>query len=387
MYTLLINLDELWLKLGKRPYYMKAIKEHIQLTLNKHGYSGVCIVMENQRYLLQSDIHFSDELIDALLLLPGINSLARVEKIPRDYDALFLTVSRSLEEYAERSFTFAVRTHRADKQYEHTSMMVSREIGHHVLESFPGAKVDLFNPDLWVDIKITKEFMYVAKDIKKGIGGLPAGTSSHVVSLLSGGFDSPVASYLMAKRGCQLSLVFFHAYPFVGNEVKKKIERIAKRLSGFQRTMNLYIVPFGPLQKEIVRYCKPAYRTFLFRHYMIATADLLAYRLKAKALCTGDALSQVASQTMESIAILDEACRRPLLRPLIGFNKVDIIALARKIGTYELSVEDQDDACRMMAPSNPVVRPYHPYWKYFTMNYDWDDMMNQALDSAEIVSF
>ncbi len=131
---------------------------------------------------------------------------------------------------------------------------------------------------------------------------------------------------------------------------------------GFNEQKNLYIIQFGPLQKEIVRYGKPAYRTFLFRHYMIATADLLAYRLKAQALCTGDAFSSGESNHGEYL-ILDEACRRPLLRPLIGFNKVNMIALARKIGAYELLVEDQDVACRMMAPSNLVVRPYHPYWK------------------------
>ncbi len=219
-----------------------------------------------------------------------------------------------------------------------------------------------------------------------GIGGIPVATSGHVVSLISGGFDSPVASYLMSKRGCQLTLVFCHAYPFVSHAVLDKIKRLAASLGRYQQGLDLYILPFGSLQEAIAKACKEEYRTLLFRHYMIKAADQLAHRVKADALCMGDALSQVSSQTMRNIAVLDRSTVRPILRPLIGFNKVEVIALAKKIGTHDISVIPQEDACSLLAPRHPITKPYFPYWTYFTETYHFEDEINQALDDAEVIA-
>ena len=382
-YTLLLNVDELWLKQGKRPYYMRAVKKHIAYVLQRDHKNDFNCYVENQRIVVQSDLVFTEHVIIALTNIPGIHSVAKAVPLPLDDAAIIPAVLAELGSIKEMPKTFAVKTHRVNKEFSKSSPSVSRDVGAAVLEKYPELKVDLKSPDLTITIKIAFQQIFVMLSIRPAIGGIPVGTSGHVVSLLSGGFDSPVASYLMSKRGCKVTMVFFHAYPFVGDEVKEKIKQLASVLGKFQMSCELYIVPFGDMQKIIAKECKKEYRTLLFRHYMIMASDQLAHRVRADALCMGDALSQVSSQTMQNIAILDRSIVRPILRPLIGFNKSEIIALSKFIGAHDISVLPQDDACSLLAPKHPVVKPYHPYWSYFTNQFPLLDEISLALDNSE----
>jgi len=264
------------------------------------------------------------------------------------------------------------------------SMEVSRYIGALVNNEFTHLGVDVKNPELVIEIRILENNIYLSTRKILGVGGLPVGTSGHLVSLISGGFDSPAASYLMFKRGCSQTFVFFYAYPFVGDEVKDKLLEIMGVLGRYQRYTRFYIVPFGELQDMISKQCKEDYRTLLFRKAMLQCAELLAHRVKAGALLTGDALGQVSSQTIGNISILDNAVSLPIFRPLVGYNKIEIIELAKKIGTHDISVIPHDDACSMFAPKHPVIRPNVSYVERFDREFPLEDHVKKCLDEAEV---
>jgi tRNA uracil 4-sulfurtransferase len=229
-----------------------------------------------------------------------------------------------------------------------------------------------------------KNNIYVATRKLMGMGGLPVGTGGHMVSLISGGFDSPAASYLMAKRGCRQTFIFFYAYPFVGEEVKDKILKLVQILGQYQRHSRLYIIKFGEVQDVISKHCKEDYRTLLFRKAMIRSAALLAGKLKADGLVTGDSLGQVSSQTVWNISVVDNITRLPIFRPLIGFNKVEIIGMSKKIGTHDISVIPHDDACSLFAPKHPVIRPNLKYLERFDKEVDLDEYLMKCLKEAEV---
>jgi tRNA uracil 4-sulfurtransferase len=205
------------------------------------------------------------------------------------------------------------------------------------------------------------------------------------VTLLSGGFDSPVASYLMSKRGCKQTFAFFYAYPFVGEEVKEKIISIAKVLGKYQRGSKLHIIPFGDIQNLISKKCHEEYRTILFRKYMMDCSYLLADKVKADALLTGDALGQVSSQTIGNIQAIEYFAKKPIFRPLVGFNKIEIINLAREVGTHDISIIPHDDACSLFAPKSPIIRPDMEYFKKFEKDDEVDAEVEKAVANAEII--
>ena len=283
--------------------------------------------------------------------------------------------------------TFKVETKRGDKRFPKDSTTISREMGHLILKEFPFLKVDVKDPQLRVTITIGEQAIYVSTSSKKilGIGGQPWGMSGHCVTLISGGFDSPVASYLMAKRGCQQTYIFFYAYPFVGEEVLDKIFDLTKILGPYQRAIKLFVIPFGDFQNLVTQKCKPEYRTLMFRRYMIECAHLLAHELGADALVTGDSLGQVSSQTIHNMAILDGLSHHhPIFRPLIGLNKSEIIQIAREIGTYPVSARPHDDACSLFAPRHPILRPNPTYWERYNREVQLSQDLEECLKQAHV---
>jgi len=264
-------------------------------------------------------------------------------------------------------------------------MQLSAEIGGRILMAYPELRVDLGAPELRISLRVLEDGIYVHTSQFEGIGGLPAGTSGHVVVLLSGGFDSPVAAYLMAKRGCSLSFVFFHAYPYVGDEVKAKVRELVEVLCTYQQRCSLYIVNYGRIQQAIAEACDPTYRTVLFRWYMLRAAELLANKLQAEGLVTGDVLGQVSSQTLSNLALLDRATLLPVLRPLLGHNKREIIDLARRIGTHDISVRPHDDACALFAAKHPILRPSQAYWGRILSELDPRIELAACVEQAEVI--
>lgn len=385
MYNILVmSVDELWLKGKNRPMYFKAIRRHIrELVKAIHPYPFT-ITAEEQRIVARSDSPFSEIIFQSLLKVPGIHSVAPARRIDVSFEAIMPVLTDELKTLEPFPATFKVETKRSWKGFPMTSMEVSRELGGQVLKEFPELKVDVKQPDLLIEIRILEQNIYVFTRRTKGVGGLPFGTSGHLVSLLSGGFDSPVASYLMAKRGCRLTFIFFYAYPFVGDEVKDKILKLTEVLGQFQRHSRLLIIPFGEIQDLISRHCKTDYRTVLFRKAMLECSNMLAARIGADALVTGDALGQVSSQTIGNISALDSFSKRSIFRPLLGYNKVEILELARQIGTHDISIIPHDDACSLFAPKHPIIKPDISYIGQYEKELHLSEPLGQALDNAEI---
>ena len=384
----MINVDELWLKGKNRPQYFRAIKTHIEeVVIAYHPYKFK-VKNESQRMIVRSEEPFVEELFKALQKIPGIHSFSPTRDIELNYELLYPAIKEELLSWGDHlPRTFKVNTKRTLKTFHKNSMEVCGEMGHFVLQDFSKLKVDVKKPQLVIELRILPEKIFVSTHKYMGIGGLPVGTNGHLISLLSGGFDSPVASYMMSKRGCRQTFVFFYAYPFVGEEVKDKIIKLMKVLSTYQNGTSLYIIPFGKIQKKIAKTCKEDYRTMLFRKYMVDCANLLAGRIGAKALLTGDALGQVSSQTLGNIALIDSITGRPIIRPLIGFNKMETIIKSKEIGTHDISIIPHDDACSLFAPKHPVIHPDNKYWLEYCSNHDLSKELQAAMDQAEKQQF
>ncbi len=391
---ILLNVDELWLKGKNRTTYIKILYDQIYRVCRELHIDSFQLKNENQRFILTSQKDFQSDLLKVISDIPGLFSLqparicqAAVEAIKEEAVEVFAAVGQN----NLNSKTFRVKTKRSFKQFALTSMELDKVVGGKILSNFKDWKVDLHNPGVEIQIKVVgPKTTYITGQKILGIGGLPVGSSGKLITLLSGGFDSPVASYLMSARGCRQTFAFFHAYPFVGDEVKEKIVNLCKVLSRYQVGCRLHIIPFGKIQDLIAKNCREAYRTVLFRYAMILGANLLAETKGYDALCTGDSLAQVSSQTIGNINLLDSVSERPILRPLIGFSKRNIMELAQKIGTHDLSLVPHDDACSLFSPQRPITCPRRGYWQSVTRELREElgitDFLKDSLNHSECYS-
>ncbi|EQC50072.1 tRNA uracil 4-sulfurtransferase ThiI [Bacteriovorax sp. DB6_IX] len=383
--TLVLNVDELWLKGKNRKSYFEAMKKHIRAVIKAYHSDQFVLKNEQQRLTAESETAFSEELISRLQDLPGLNSIQPVRRVELDMDKVVELVVKELKLQTEFK-TFKVKAKRVNKRFSMVSNDINRYVATGVLKN-THFKVDVHNPDLMIEIKVMNDSILVSWEKLRATGGLPVGTSGKLVTLISGGFDSPVASYVMAKRGCQQTFAFFYAYPYVGEEVKEKIVKICQVLSRYQNGAKLYVIPFGDIQNYIAKECDERYRTLLFRKYMMDVSCALAYRTKSDALLMGDALGQVSSQTIHNMKALDAACPRLVMRPLLGHNKIEIIQLSKKVGTHDISIIPHDDACSLFAPKHPVIKPKDGYFEKFIEEHDCRDLIHKAISEAEIFKF
>ena len=388
---LLINVDELWLKGRNRPAYFSALDAHIREVLDDKFLKKYKLKCEKHRFVITFREGFSKDLLGNLSKIPGIYSLIPCLKTYCEISAITETAINHLGSWLQQdgvARTFKVSCRRIDKNFPCKSMEIVKIVGQSILEwsqkKSISLKVSLNRPEFVVDIKIFSDKVYLSTEIVYGVGGLPLGMSGHLMTLISGGFDSPVASYMMSRRGCQQTFVFFHSYPFVEEEVLDKILAIVRVLAKYQRNPILYRIPFGGLQQKIVEKCQPAYRTLFFRYYMLWGASLLGEKMGAEAILTGDSLSQVSSQTIGNICLLDKSPFLPVFRPLLGFNKSEIISWARKVGTHDISLLPQNDACSLLAPEHPVLEPKRDYWDSFLKYHDFKEDLFYAIENADI---
>ena len=256
----------------------------------------------------------------------------------------------------QRGKTFKIETKRSDKKFPYPSHRVNELIGEYILKHTKGKTVKLENPKIICFIEILPEIAFIYTKKIKGLGGLPVPTAGKVVSLLSGGIDSPVASFLVQKRGAKVIFVHFHAYPYTSKASIEKVEKIAEILNRYQFSSKLYLVPFAEIQKEILLKTQARFRVILYRRMMLKIAETIAKKEGAQALVTGESLGQVASQTLENIRVIEEAVKMPVFRPLIGKDKEEIIQIAKKIGTYEISILPHQDCCARFLPKHPETK-------------------------------
>ncbi len=283
----------------------------------------------------------------------GINGIVPVERAGTTFDQLERFVREHIAEFAGTSF--AVRCKRSDKRFPMTSEQVNRSLGA-LVNDLTGMRVDLEQPDVTLHVVVQSDGIYLYRDRYPGPGGLPVGTSGRVLVLLSGGIDSPVAAYLAMKRGTKAHYVHFHSGPYTSDASLGKVERIVRILTRHQGSSRLAVVPFGECQREIVASCPERLRVVIYRRMMLRTAERIARRWRCEALVTGESLNQVASQTLENMAAIDRVAHMPVLRPLVGLDKQEIIGLAERAGTFDVSILPHQDCCSFLQPQHPATK-------------------------------
>ena len=379
---LMINIDEIWTKGRNIKTFVKSLKQSLIGRTKVFMDTPFTFKQVNHNFVMQSEDGFSIELIKSLTKLGGVHSIEPAYVVENNFDQYLKAIENELID-APANTTFKVLTKRSDKSYPMKSMEVSRKLGGMINQKYDHLKVKMDDPQMIVKLRIFKHSSYISTKEIEGIGGLPSGTSGKALTLLSGGFDSPVASYLLTKRGLAQDFVFFHAYPYVGDEVKEKIKALYRVLREYHDHSQLYIVPFGTIQKKIAQYCKENLRTILMRKAMIEVANKMAPTLKADAIIMGDSLGQVSSQTLANINFVNHCTDIPILRPLIGHNKDHIIELSKKVGTHDISIIPHDDACALFSPKNPILNPKLGYINYYNDMFNITQETDQAILESE----
>ena len=300
-----------------------------------------------------------DEVVEALSRVFGITGICPVVHVPDEgFDRLAEDVIRYIdEEYPDKNTTFKVNCRRARKNYPMDSQEVNAAMGERILDAFPQIKVDVHDPKILLTIEIRDDNIYIYSKVIPGPGGMPVGTGGKAMLLLSGGIDSPVAGYMIAKRGVRIDAVYFHAPPYTSERAKQKVVDLAKQVAKYAGPINLHVINFTDIQLEIYEKCPHDELTIIMRRYMMRIAEDIAKKNDSLALITGESLGQVASQTMQSLAATNEVCTWPVFRPLIGFDKNEIIRISEKIDTYETSILPFEDCCTIFVAKHPVTKP------------------------------
>ena len=287
----------------------------------------------------------------------GVVGLSRAKACEKTPEAILETAKTYLREDLLAARTFKVESKRSDKTFPMTSIQLSQFVGGELNEAFSNLQADMHHPELTVHVEVRDFAAYVHGDPAPGAGGLPVGVGGKAVSLLSGGIDSPVASWMMAKRGVALEMVHFFSYPYTSHEAKEKVLTLAKLLSPWCGRLTVHVVPFTRIQEQLRLHCPEALFTLLMRRFMMRISQRVAQRVGAHGLITGESLGQVASQTMEAMAVTGQVCSLPVFRPLVGMDKEEIIRVARKIGTFETSILPYEDCCTVFTPRHPKTHP------------------------------
>ena len=313
----------------------------------------------------------------------GVIAVTPARPCPKDKDAMFHCAKNYLDRELRAANTFKVETKRADKKFPMNSMEISQYVGGLLHDEYPHLRVDVHHPELCVHVEVREKAAYVHGPSQPGAGGLPIGMGGTAVSLLSGGIDSPISSYMIAKRGVQLELVHFFSPPYTSQQALEKVCSLARELTGWCGRMTLHIVPFTEIQEAIRRDCPEDHFTLIMRRFMMRLAEGVARRTGAKALVTGECLGQVASQTMDALTVSDQACHLPVLRPVIGMDKEEIIRVSRRIGTFETSILPYEDCCTVFTPRHPKTHPHLDEVLAYEQVLDIEGLVQRALDGIE----
>ena len=378
MKTILLRFGELFLKGENRHLFETALFNNIRKKLEGEKFK----LTRTQGRLIVSDFEDEDRIVEKLTTVFGLHSLSIAEELEADKDAIC-----KYFESISIDGTFKVEVNRGDKRFPIKSMELAAELGGILLENNPNAKVDLYTPQqkVMVDIRANGKAYVYDKTIACQ-GGLPLGTSGRALLLLSGGIDSPVAGYLMAKRGLKLEALHFHSYPYTSPEAKQKVVTLAEKLSKYNDEVKLHCISFTKVQEEIHKNCSPEFMITIMRRIMMRIAEKICQRDRLGAIVTGESLGQVASQTMQSMTVTENVLNCfPVFRPCIGMDKEEIISVAKNIDTFETSILPYEDCCTVFLPKNPVIKPKISQAEKEEAKLDIDALVGEALESEEIL--
>ena len=385
----LIKYAEIGVKGRNRYIFEDALVQQMKYALKRC--EGEFSVRKEQGRIyvdVESEFYDYDGVVENLSRVFGISHICPMiqledegfEKLGQDIMSYFDEV------YPDKHITFKVNARRARKNYPKTSMEINEDLGEVLLNAFEDLRVDVHKPDVMLSVEI-REHIYVYSIVIPGPGGMPVGTAGKAMLLLSGGIDSPVAGYMIAKRGVKIDAVYFHAPPYTSERAKQKVVDLAKEVSKYAGPIHLHVINFTDIQMYIYEKCPHDELTIIMRRYMMRIAETIAKQTECIGLITGESIGQVASQTMQSLAVTNEVCTLPVYRPLIGFDKIDIVDISEKIGTYETSILPYEDCCTIFVAKHPVTKPNLSIIKKHELHLTEkiDELVQTALDTDEVI--
>ena len=379
--VIMIKYGELTTKKGNRNFFVNALYKSIKDKLN--GYN-VNISRDLSRMYIEFDNNELDSILKRINNIFGIHGYLVAYKVLSDVDVIKNTVLDVVNN--EKFDTFKVETKRSDKNFPIQSTEFSRQIGGLVLKNTKDKKVDVKNPDLLLNIEIRKDYTYIYTNQYEGLGGYPNNTLGKAMLMLSGGIDSPVAYYLALKRGIHVEAVYFEAIPHTSLEAREKVISLCKKLSVYTNNVKLHIVPFTMLQEEIYKKCDPEYIITIMRRMMYRITERLARRKGALAIVNGESVGQVASQTLTSMNVINNVTNFPVIRPVACLDKLEIIDIAKKIDTYDISILPYEDCCTVFVPEHPVINPDLNYAKSEEEKIDYESIIRDIMHNIKTIT-
>ncbi len=381
---IMIKCGELILKGNNRAKFEDRLVKNIKNAICSYG--NFRVWKEQATMFVEAADEQADleTVIEPIQKVFGIIKLSPAWRTEKSIDGIVQAASANCMELQDAN-TFKVDAKRADKKFELTSPEICMETGGRLLSAFPNLKVDLHHPEVTVHVDIRQDYAYVYSKEYKGSGGIPTGTSGKGMLLLSGGIDSPVAGWMMAKRGMELEAIHFFSYPYTSERAKEKVVDLAKILKQYTGTLKLYIVPFTELQLAMVEHCPGDQITILIRRAMSRIAQIICAKSGSLALITGESLGQVASQTLHSLVVTNEVAEIPVLRPLIGLDKEEIIQYARRINTYETSILPYEDCCTIFVPKHPETKPKLEKIRLSETKFDMEHLIQKAVEETQTI--
>ncbi len=383
--VILVKYGEIILKGGNRPIFERVLLNNIKAALG--GFENVSITVAQATIYIDTKEEDTDAVLEKLSKVFGIVSICRAGVCEKDIESMKAAAVEYCGRNLKAGMSFKVEAKRADKRFPLNSIEIAQEVGGALHDGIDGLEVDVHNPQVLVraEVRDNAAYVYSTLDKIKGRGGMPTGTGGRATLLLSGGIDSPVAGYMIAKRGVQLDAVNFFSYPYTSDRAKEKVIELARLLSEYTSKINLYIVPFTEIQLEIRDKCPEEHLTLIMRRFMMKISEIVAKNHKSTALITGESVGQVASQTLEALNVTNSVCSIPVLRPVIGMDKEEIVDRAREIGTFDTSILPYEDCCTVFTPKHPTTHPKLMAIENTESVLDIDGLIQKAVDCIELI--
>lgn len=378
---IMIKYGELTTKKDNRGFFIKTLLKNINDKLSKISHS---ITYDFFRMFIEVEEKDMNEVVDILKNIFGIYEIVICYTFEnKDIDNI---CHESLNILKDQEFkTFKVETNRSDKSYEVSSMEVSKKVGAYLLKNIKDIKVDVHNPEFLLNIEIRKEGIYLYKNGIKGLGGYPVGTQGKALLMLSGGIDSPVAGFLSFKRGISLDYIYFESLPHTSIEARNKVIKLANILKKYSTNSKLYVINFTEMQESIYKNGKEDYIITIMRRMMYRISELIAKKTRCNAIINGESIGQVASQTLTSIKVVNEVTNYPIIRPLASFDKLEVIEISKKIGTYETSIIPYEDCCTIFVPKHPVINPKLEEALKIENSFNYQELINKIMENIIII--
>ncbi|WP_088068638.1 tRNA uracil 4-sulfurtransferase ThiI [Gottfriedia luciferensis] len=382
---ILIRYGEMTTKGKNRGRFTSILRENVRNRLK--AFEKIKITATRDRMYIKLNGEDHEKVAANLKEVFGIHTFSFARKVDTELEAIKQGALEAINELGDTVKTFKVNTQRSYKQFPLNTPQLNRELGGYILQNTENLTVDVHNPDVAVRVEVRDDATYITCGEEYGAGGYPVGVGGKVMLLLSGGIDSPVAAYMLLKRGVSIEAIHFESPPFTSDRAKQKVLDLSSKLTRYCKRVTLHVIPFTELQKAIHKEMPASYTMTIMRRIMLQIAEKVSVQRKALALATGESLGQVASQTLESMHTINEVTNYPVLRPLLAMDKLEIMDIAKKIDTYDISIRPYEDCCTIFTPANPTTKPKRDKVARYESKFDFTDLINEAVVSKETIIF